>query len=193
MPGKPWEHNYFGSPEDLNAAGAVIAAWNSCEFALHQLLFRVLKVDWKLMARIFNLLGNEAREELLRLHSREVLCSEELEAVETFLEFQRICRENRNLVAHATYNSNSVEGGVSLSRSSRRDRLTTQSFSISTKEMWEVAQATYDVSQFGSTLAMAIWAGPGRTLFAGERRIPTPIPQAPNKPRRITTENIRHE
>ncbi len=185
---RPWkQRHFFGAPEDLQAAGAVIAAWNLCEQALSELLRRTLKIDWQTAERIFNLLGSQARIDLLLLEGKRLLSEDDFAHVQVFAKYFAICRENRNLIAHAAYNKNDVSGGISLSRTSRKDRITRNAFHVPTSDMLEVADAIYDLGQFGFSLSLAIWAGPTRTLLAGNKPVSAPLPDIFGEPRKLTS------
>ena len=184
-PKRPWAEDQFGTPEDLQAAGTVIAAWNFCEQVLAHLLLRTLQIDDPLNARLFNLLSGPARYDLLTVEAKDKLDPEEFARVEVFVNHMKICEGNRNLVAHASYNRNAIDGGLSLLKAPRKDGARKNVFRVSTKEMWGIAEATYNLAQWGSRLLLAIWAGPQRVLTAGDRQIPVPLPDIPPQPRKL--------
>lgn len=187
MEDRPWKHQeWFGTRDDLYAVGAVIAAWNLCEQALQEIVRRTLKLEWETSERIFQLLGNQSRTDLLRLEGKRLLSEEEFNHVSIFSRYYSICGENRNLIAHASINRNAIQGGVSLSKISSKDRLSRNEFSVSQAEMIEVADAIYDLGQFGFFTAHAIWAGPTRMLFVGETAMPMPLPDIFPQPRKLT-------
>jgi len=169
---RPWKaRHFFGDPEDLQAAGAVIAAWNFVEESFAQLMWRVLRIDWQNAMRAFEMLNAQSRLDLLKLEGERILGKEEYELVKKFIEYFKILQDNRNLVVHAKFSKNSVDGGINLSKVSKGDRLTRNTFVISQKEMLSLADSMYDLAQFGFRLSMAIWAGPTRTLMAGDQKV----------------------
>ena len=187
-PKRPWPKDEFGTPEDLQAAGTVIAAWNLCEHAFVDLLLQVLKIDYRLNARILNLLSDPNKIKLLVLEARDRLTPEEFARVDVFVKHMDICRESRNLIAHASYNRNAIAGGLSLSKAPGRDGVKSNTFLVSTAKMWELAETIYSLAQWGFRLSYAIMAGPQRIIKSGDLLIPMPLPDIPPQPRKLDPE-----
>ena len=186
QPRDPWKDNQFGTPEDLHAAGAVIAAWSLCEQTLEQLLYRTLKIDHRLNSRLFHALGNQSRIDLQLIEGKERLSKEQYASVQDFVRHFSICKENRNLIAHASYGHNDITGDLSLHKVSSKDKITQNIFSVSNAGMWEIANAIHQLSQWGFWLSVAIWTGPDGVIQAGDQLLIVPLPETPPSPRKLT-------
>lgn len=176
----------FGTADEVYAIGAVIVAWNLCEGVLFQLLMRAAKLQPKTATRVFNLLGNQSRLDLLRLESSSRLDPEDNERVLNFITAYGICLENRNLIAHSQIYMNAADDGLSLLKISSKDRITYNQYTVPTAEMMDVAVTTYDLAQWGMAVSLAIWAGPTRTLQAGGKPFAAPLPGKFPLPRKLS-------
>lgn len=176
----------FGRSDEVYAVGAVIVAWNRCEGALFHILFRTLKVDWEMATRIFDLLGNQQRIDLLRLEAAKRLAAEENDRVIAFLAAYGTCMENRNVIAHSQISMDDIDGGLALLKKSRKDPSFLNRFHIPLDEMLEIANTIYNLAQNGEKLSMSIWAGPSRQLSAAGKPFPVPLPDNFPPPRKLT-------
>ena len=184
-PEKSDDEKRFGRTEEVYAVGAVIVAWNLCESALLQLLFRTLKLEWRTASRTFHLMGDRAVMSLLANECPQWLDDNELPRVMAFISAYAACLENRNIIAHSQINMNDVLGGVSLQKASRKDGSSVNRFYISADEMKTIASTMYDLAQYGAKLSLSIWAGPLRTLQAGEKNVAVPLPDLFHTPRKL--------
>jgi hypothetical protein len=109
------ENNTFGDPPLLYAAGASIAAWNLCEIAMLGLLQQFIKSHNAISSKVYALLGNNSRSELLEFCSSQSEKSIK-ELTYAFIKHYTICLQNRNTIAHAMYLREKPGGGHVLKK-----------------------------------------------------------------------------
>ncbi|WP_156884736.1 hypothetical protein [Stappia stellulata] len=115
-----------------------------------------------------------------------MLSTEEFDCLDAYLAAFNVCLENRNLIAHSQINMNDVDGGISLTKSSKKDHLSLNRYHVPTDDMMEVARTMDDLKNNGFALSLAIWAGPKRLLsLGGQKLLPVPLPSRFPLPRKL--------
>lgn len=177
----------FGKPDEVYAVGAIVIAWNFCENSLAFLLQHIIKVDHKTVTRIFELLSNQSRVDLVRLEGKQRLTQGEFDVLSAYLSAYLDCLENRNLVAHSQIKMNGAKGGLSLQKRSSKDRITFNRFHIPSDELLYIADTTYDLAQHGYNLAVSLAVGPhgGVRIREDGPLLPAPLPDKFPRPRKL--------
>lgn len=185
------EHNAFGSPGLLAAAGAVIAAWNYCEGIIHSLMAGMIHPG-AVGTVAFQQTHNSARLEILR-YASQAYGEEAQDLIADFVARCSICIENRNLVAHAFYLPDWENPGFRVLRKARSaDPMTMNTFPIDEEKMLEIADGCFQTGQFG--IAVMHWLACRldpqiNALKSGGLGGPPPLPTKLPRPRKLNPRN----
>lgn len=191
-PSWPW-YNHIGSRDHLHAVGVMIAAWNTVEMSFQGFIQLIFLNSWTEAIRVYALLNNAGRIQLIRNELARKLRDDERELLFHFLDGANICNENRNIVAHANYPTSPDLGPdrtsevLELSKGRAKDVCDIRSIKFSAKAIREMADATYGVSVLGFQLFSCINLRVSAEAWS-ERGKPVPmlipLPQKPPRPRK---------
>ncbi len=167
----------------MHVIGVLIAAWNSIEADYQAFIQLIFPFHMKAGIETFELLGNDERIKLIRAELPEKLLEDEVSLLEYFFTSANICKENRNVIAHAHYGNQPSGEDILLSRS--RGQLRVFTFSISAVR--EMADSTHATAKFGLDIWSAINLRLSNKALAQRGIAPTffqPLPEKPPRPRK---------
>jgi hypothetical protein len=174
------EHQLFGSPDLLAAAGAVIAGWNYCEVTIEAMLAGMMQPKEAGKAA-FHCSNNSGRLEMLR-EIGNAIGGEFAPLMNEFVTQLSICVENRNLIAHAAFiNHWDGEGNSVLRKQAKGNPQRINTFSVNADEMAEIANSCFLTAQFGLGISMWIWSQQHGPIPGGR----TALPDTPPRPRKL--------
>ena len=176
------ENNTFGDPPLLYAAGASIAAWNLCEIAMLGLLQQFIKSHNAISSKVYALLGNSSRSDLLEFCASQSEKSIK-ELTYAFIKHYTICLQNRNLVAHAMYLRELPDSRHVLKKFPKHSIEKVNTFDVDEKAMLEIANGCYETYIFGVQIADCLVANPN-VINGGPllHHMLSPLPKIPPQP-----------
>lgn len=178
-----WPSYNIGTGDHLHAIGVLISAWNEVEVCFQAFIQQIFPNHLKAGIRTFELLGYDQRLKLIRSDLFPQLTDEETDRVEHFFKCSNICKENRNIIAHAQHHATSEEGKL---------RLTTQSanssaqFLVSLDGLREMADSAQETFTFGLSVWSVIQLRLSNDAWVKQGVPPRffqPLPQKPALPR----------
>jgi hypothetical protein len=175
----------FGSKDHLHAIGVIAAGWNFIETRYQAFTQLIFPHHPKASIRVFELLGNEGRWQLIRDELAPSLPESESELLLHFLKAAAICKENRNAVVHAQFfiveDPNLL--GLGKGRTKTLDAIRRYSFDVSS--LRAIADEIREVGWFGLNLFASIQVRVSNEswLQAGvATRFSFPLPEKPPLP-----------
>jgi hypothetical protein len=151
-----WPPYHIGSRDHLHAIGAVIAAWNIVETAYQTFTQLIFAHNMKAGVHAFELLGNDERVRLIRAQLPGLANEQELDLLDHFIKSANICKENRNVLAHAGYSNQPSEELIVMTTKGSKGRSSLNRIKFSVGGIREMADATYATAFFGMNLWSAI-------------------------------------
>jgi hypothetical protein len=182
-----WPNYSLGSKDQLHAMGVLIAAWKNVETAFQALVQLVFPQNLKAGIHTFELLGFDGWSKLIRAHFPDFATAEEMELIEHLMRSSSVCKENRNIVAHAGHPSQ-VEGStIVLTGKVSKDRSSLDLIRFDLSALREMADATYATANFGLNLWSAINMRLTNASLQAQGLVPkffSPLPEKPLLPRK---------
>jgi hypothetical protein len=151
-----WPNYSVGPKEHLHAMGVLIAAWTHVETAYQALLQLVFPQHNKAGIHAFELLSLDGWYKLIRAHFPDFATAEEMELIEYFMKSSNICKENRNVIAHAGHPNQVAASTIMMTGKVSKDRSSLDLIYFDLLSLREMADATYTTANFGLNLWSAI-------------------------------------
>ena len=177
-----WPHYSLGSREHLHAVGVLVAAWNMVESTLQAFIQSVFP-QAAASITVFEILGNDGRIKLIRNELRKTLHEDEYSLLNHFLVSVDICKENRNVIVHASYSPQQSSELMQLTKGRTPDHSAVKLIPLSIPAIREIADATFNTATFGFNLWASIQLRRSQPLIGGAA-FSLPLPKKPVLPRK---------
>jgi len=145
---------HIGQRDHLHAFGVIVAAFNQLEFVLFVLFLRFVKGDPAAIQRIFVILQNHHRLELLENGIEMTVGDPQLkELLLYFAKGYKILNDNRNFLGHShTILNNPTQDHLTFGKGSKRQPDKWSFAHMKLLDLQKIAEDIYRFWQFGSYL-----------------------------------------
>ena len=167
--------------------GVLIAAWKNVETAYQALVQLIFPQHLKAGIHTFELLGFDGWSKLIRAHFPDFATAEEIELVEHFIRSSNICKENRNVIAHAGHPGQGAGTTILMTGKVAKDRTSLDLICFDLQALREMADATFATANFGLNLWSAINMRLSNASWQAQGVAPKfflPLPEQPPLPRK---------
>jgi hypothetical protein len=175
-----WPNYSLGPKEHLHAMGVLIAAWKHVETAYQTLVQLVFPQHLKAGIHTFELLGFDGWCKLIRAHFPDFATAEEMELIEHFMKSSNVCKENRNIIAHAGHPNQPAASTIVMAGKITKDRSKLDLIYFDLEALREMADATYTTGNFGFNVGSAILMRLSNASLQAQGLAPTffvPLPE----------------
>jgi hypothetical protein len=177
-----WPLYHIGSRDHLHAIGVVIASWNIVETAYQTFIQLIFANNVTAGIHAFELLGNDERVKLIRAQLPSIATEHEIDLLDHFIKSTNICKEYRNVLAHAGYANQPADELILMTKGLSKDRQSTNLIRFSVGGIREMADATYATAGFGLNLWTAMNLRLSNEAWISRGTPPRFLPSLPEKP-----------
>jgi hypothetical protein len=130
----------------------LVANWQRVESA-YQALFQIMaegKIEFAFHA--FDLLGNDSRAALIRMHFPKVAGQFYAESIDHFLACAATCKDNRNAIAHASYEPDQDPAVLTATKGLDKARTKARRYRFTLEGLREMADHTAITAAYGLSI-----------------------------------------
>ncbi len=156
-----WSDQFkYGTKDQLNAIGALIAAWNEVELNMFCLYRELLNLSTDSASKLFDEHTNVSRFKLIRILVENRGDVELTNLISTFILHAGICSDNRNFVAHC-YTQNLSDSDLMVRKIRTKDQIWTK-YEIPLKHIRQAVVETKNTAHYCSDVMIFGMAQPVR-------------------------------